>query len=309
MKWITVEELERWAGSIDASTALSELVSTLIRASAPSPKSFRFPTGDSAQLAGYDGTLESEASPPYVPEGKSGWEFGSGARVAEKAEGDYRKRTDKPLGASPAETTFVFVTPRTWGGAEDWIREKNNENHWKKVRVIDGLALEYWLFRNPAVAVRLATDILRLMPNYGVRSTDQFWDEYSSQFDPSLGEPVLLAGRSEQSALLLQHLQGIAHAHLWQADSLEEVIAFAVAAIRSAEDEARKYLEAKTLIVDTKDAAQQLANRRDLILLLRGTAADISGLLGKRMAVIVPIGQDRPNRRDANILKRPQFHE
>jgi hypothetical protein len=32
------------------------------------------------------------------------------------------------------------------------------------------------------------------MPNTGVRSTDEFWDEYASRFGPPLTEQILLAG-------------------------------------------------------------------------------------------------------------------
>lgn len=68
MKWIYAADLDRWAEtSIASRTALSELVSSLVRASSPNPKAFRFPTGDSAQLPGYDGSLESEAHRRMFP--------------------------------------------------------------------------------------------------------------------------------------------------------------------------------------------------------------------------------------------------
>ncbi len=310
MKWIRAANLKQWAdNTVLSRTALSELVSSLVRASAPSPKSFFFPTGDSAQLKGYDGRLESDGAPPYVPEGKSVWEFSTEADVPGKANRDYEARKENPRGAVPAETTFIFVTPRVWEKADEWEKAKNDEKLWKDVRVLTGVDLEGWFEQSPAVAAKVASRLLEIMPNHGARSTDEFWDEYASQFEPSLAEAVLLAGRSDQSQFLLQQLQGIAHAHLWQADSLEEVTAFAVAAIRKADTELRKYLEAKTLVLDTREAARQLVNRKDLVFLLRGSASELAGLLGKRAPTIVPIGQDQSSRRDANNLKRPHFDE
>ena len=309
MKWVNSTDLNRWAEIVLSRISLSELVSSLIRASCTSPNSFRFPTGDSAQLPGYDGTLESEGASPFVPAGKSVWEFSTETSVPNKAERDYTTRTKNPRGVMPADTAFIFVTPREWAGADEWSHNKQNEKIWKEVRVVDGVDLEDWLGQCPAVAARFARGKLSLMPNHGVKSTDEFWDEYASRFEPILAEAVLLAGRSDQSAFLLQQLQGVAQPYLWQADSLEEVIAFAIAAIRKADTETRKYLEARTLVIDTNDAAQQLANRTDLVFLLRGSALNMSGLLGRRAPTIIPVGRDQAHTRDANLLKRPQFHE
>ena len=77
MKWITAGQLDDWADRTDARTALSELVSALIRASAPDMQAYRFPTGDSAQIPGYDGHLVAKGVAPFVPDGESVWEFGT----------------------------------------------------------------------------------------------------------------------------------------------------------------------------------------------------------------------------------------
>jgi hypothetical protein len=312
MKWITASDLERWAASVASRTDMSKLVSRLVRASAPNQQSFRFPTGDSAEIPGYDGILESEEMQPYVPGGISVWEFGTNQDPQKKAQSDYRDRTSRPGSVTPSNTTFVFVTPRVWVGWEKWRdrKQKAKNKKWKDVRVIDGIALEDWLERNPAVAADLARQILRNVPQTGARSTDEFWDEYSFQFDPALTEKALLAGRAEQADLMRQHLLGQAQGHLWQAYSLEEVTAFSLAAIRSADGEVRKYLEARTLILDSEQAANELANRRDLIFLVRGGALPLSGLLSSRnIPVVVPVGRDQPNKGDATNLRIPGYDE
>ena len=59
-----------------------------------------------------------------------------------------------------ASPEVVFVTPRTWptDKLQDWLKKKKDLGDWKDVRVIDGVALEDWLERNPAVAARLAVN-------------------------------------------------------------------------------------------------------------------------------------------------------
>lgn len=250
--------------------------------------------------------------PPYIPGGTSVWEFGTNREAHRKAQSDYRGRSAKPGSVTPSDSTFVFVTPRVWSGGENWRdrKRKARSNKWKDVRVIDGIALEDWLERNPAVAADLARQILQNIPQTGARSTDEFWDEYSFQFDPALTEEALLAGRAEQADLMRQHLLGHASGHLWQAYSLEEVTAFSVAAIRSADEDVRKYLEARTLILESAEAASELANRRDLNFLVRGAALPLTGLLsGRNIPIVVPVGRDQPNKGDATNLRIPRYDE
>jgi hypothetical protein len=111
------KNLGQWAETVQARTSFSGLVADLIRATATSVTSIRFPSGDNGQLRGFDGALEAEGAPPYVPQGKSIWEFGVTDGGAAKATSDYTKRTEQRDEAARKETTFVFVSPRTWDKA------------------------------------------------------------------------------------------------------------------------------------------------------------------------------------------------
>jgi hypothetical protein len=42
--------------------------------------------------------------------------MGTGDEPRGKADDDYQKRSAEPLWVKPEETTFVFVTPRSWPG-------------------------------------------------------------------------------------------------------------------------------------------------------------------------------------------------
>src|ERR1039457_2477077 len=99
MKWIEARHLASWAERIDARIRLSEIIAKLVRASAAGISAFRFPTGDSAQIPGYDGRLTAIPADSYrefLPEGESVWEFGTSTGYYDKANVDYGTRTESP---------------------------------------------------------------------------------------------------------------------------------------------------------------------------------------------------------------------
>jgi hypothetical protein len=309
MRWITATNLEQWADTLQARTVFPALIADLIRATAPGITGIRFPSGDKGQVRGFDGVLEATGVPPYVPDGASIWEFGVSEGAAAKANGDYKKRTDQVDEGTRKETTFVFVTPRTWDNPQeklaDWVAEKRKLAQWKSVQYIDGSMVEDWLALCPAVAARYSKYELKNMPEIGIRSTDEFWDEFSSRFAPPLAEEVLLAARESQANALVQRLNEGVSRLPYAADSPDEVLAFAVAAIRRAEPSVRLFLEAKTLIVDTEDAARRLAGRSGLVFLPRAQGRNLAGLLAQHGPTVVSAGADE-KRSSHELLNRPR---
>jgi hypothetical protein len=303
VKWITAQDLERWADRIASRSDILQLVSDLIRASAADISSIRFLKGDSSQMHGWDGHLISTGAPPYISVGESGWEFGTSAGVETKADEDYEARLKKSEPVDKLNATFVFVTPRRWKDCESWAKDKLSQGKWKDVKAFDAIALEDWLHLCPAVALRLARD-LGLMPTVGVHCTDQLWDEYAKQFKPDLTEDVLLADRTDQMNTILSQMRTGQTSYVWQGDSTDEVVAFAVAAIRKAELDVRRFIEDRTLIIDTSESARQLEHLKNLVLLLGPDAHDIAGTLSQRNLVIVPIGRDNPVSGGGTLLEQ-----
>jgi hypothetical protein len=292
-------------------------VSKLVRASAASISAFRFPTGDSAQIPGYDGRLTAIPAEDYrafLPEGDSVWEWGTGADYYAKAERDYSTRTGSPGDAvDPTQTTFVFVTPQVWVRTDPslagWANEKTAEKRWKDVRALDAVQLEHWLELCPAVAATVAREIVGSLPLTGALSTEEFWREYSTQFQPTLREEVVLAGREEQARSLIRELMGGGQVHRWQGDSLAEVLAFTIACIRRAEGDTRTFLESRTLLLESKDAARQLADSSHLIFAVKGEAVEMAGRLAEKHPVIVPLGRESLIDAATSRLARPSTFE
>ena len=307
MKWITAAELGRWGESIAARTELPGLVGDLIRATAPGITTFRFPSGDKGQVRGFDGHLEAAEAATFVPKGRSYWEFGASKSQASKFGDDIEKRTKQVAPNERAETTFVFVTPQTWDNPkkelDEAVRPYRENSGWKDVQYIDGSKLETWLDEAPAVAATHARTTLRTKPQIGARSTEEFWDAFSARFRVDLTEAVLLCEREKQQGRVLEHLQGTGGVLTLTADSPDEVIAFAVASIRKAPPELRLFLEARTLVVDTEEAALHLRASTTLAFLVRDKARSSDGMLSRVGPTIVGLGYDQ--RGNDDFLERP----
>jgi hypothetical protein len=275
-KWIKASDLERWAETNNARAMFPAMVGDLIRATAATIESFRFPSGDKGQVRGFDGHLNASGMAPYVPDGESIWEFGVSRDYASKFSKDFDKRVNEVKSADRANITFVFATPWTWNNPQqklqEWEAENRSLNQWKDFRFLDGAAFESWLEDSPAVASWYSRYELALTPQIGARSADEFWDRYSTGCSPPLKEQVLTCEREEQSKELLARLGAGADKIVLRADSPDEAIAFAIAAIRGAEPIVRRFLEMRTLVIDTEEAAMQLAPRRDMVFIPRGTA-------------------------------------
>ena len=279
MRWVTATQLENWARTLAAREELPKIVADLIRASSSDIVSMRFPSGDKGQVRGFDGHLVSDVSALNVPHGRSFWEFGTDADYKRKAESDFHSRTKAVSAADQQETTFVIVSPWTWDSSdptkklEDWIAERKAESSWKHILYIDGSALETWLEHRPAVSAWHARTTLQLYPVEGIRSTDEFWTDFAGQFGPPITEEVLLCERDQAAQQLIQGLLRPSSMVSLVADSPNEVLAFAIAAIRRAASEIRLFLEARTLVVDSVAAGRQLLPGENLVLLLRNDAA------------------------------------
>ena len=191
---------------------------------------------------------------------------------------------------------------------EDFVAARNAEGNWKEVRYIDGVGLEHWLEQNPAVAAWHARNTLKIYPLSGVRSIDDFWAEFGARFVRPLTEEVILCGRDKAATQLVADLSAATSIRRLVADTPDEALAFAVAAIRKAPPALRLFLEARTLVIDTAEAGRQLPVDRGLVLLLRGEAARAPAQFHAAAITFVPLSRQH---RGINTpeLERPGSHE
>ncbi|NOL50545.1 helix-turn-helix transcriptional regulator [Pelistega europaea] len=175
-KWVSEE-------SIEARSRFAVFLRTLIHSTVSNISCIDFPGNDDAERPGWDGWLEANEVTPWVPEGKSGWEWGVTNNIRRKAHDDFTKSL-KVAGQDAAEITFVFVTPRRWVNKNKWAAQKKALKKWKDVRVYDASNLEQWLEQSLPAQTWLANEIG--LDNKGVRSLERCWFDWSNRCNPAL---------------------------------------------------------------------------------------------------------------------------
>lgn len=308
MQWINEMDLKKWSKLTNARALLADMVADLIRATITDATRFRFPGGDVGQVRGWDGDLETTDSVSFVPAGKSKWEFGVGAGAA-KASSDYDKRSAKTDPAVMKENTLVLVNLEAWDTPRvmltKWEDERNAEGKWFSVRYLDAVSLVHWLDEHPAVAALYAREVLGNAPKEGALSTDEFWAMYSLQFNPQLNEKVVVADRQAVADDLLQKLVGPAQSIMLGAETSEEVVAFAVAAIRLAKPEVRRSIEIRTLIVETESAARFLSQRSGMTFVTTKNADAMAGVLAECAPTLSAATGMQARKPNIAVLQRP----
>jgi hypothetical protein len=195
--------------------------------------SFHMPAGDDIRLHGWDGRLVLSGIHPFVPTGTSAWEMGTAAQPDAKADADYLKRTAQPLGADPAHSAFVFVTPQVWAGKQAWTEAKMSEGKWLDVHVIDGEVLTAWLDLAPAVGTWLNAE--RRCPVHDLDDVDASWRRtVESRYGSRVTPEVIIGGRMTEAATLTKWLSDPIGDLCIVAGSAEEVVAFVDAVVMQA---------------------------------------------------------------------------
>ena len=183
---IKARAIEQWADSTDTRSRLSVLLRKLVHATGRDLARVDFPGFDDSERPGWDGRVEAVAATAWIPQGASGWEFGTSKYPRRKADGDYEKRLQLPL-AEREQYAFVFVTPRRWPGKDDWAKAKEAQGDgWREVRAYDASDLEQWLEESVAARIWLAEQLL--MPVTGVRTLGRCWQEWARPTDPPMTE-------------------------------------------------------------------------------------------------------------------------
>jgi transcriptional regulator with XRE-family HTH domain len=306
IRWISAEDLSKWANRTDGAVSLPTLLAHLILATHGTAVQLRFPADEGVRHAGWDGRTSIEKGSVYVPDGDAGWEIGTQRNnIITKATDDYRKRTAEPAPLDPATATYIFITPRHWPKKDEWAKARQDEGVWRNVRVYDANDLVHWIEQTPAVGLWLATRLDKRPP--GTRELDEVWQEWSLATKWRLTEDLVLSDRDEDAAAVLRWLRGEPGVLSLQATTTEEVVAFFHATLSELPSEMAAAYRARTLVVTTAAAARTLAQApAPLILLLTEPDSGLAKSLADRgHYVLQAYDEQLVARGDIRTLARP----
>lgn len=265
-------DLDRYAPTRDSQAVIPELVYLLIKQSCSDLVVCRIPYGDAVNQPGWDGMVETnEAFLEFVPKGKSYWEIGTGADPQSKATDDFKKRTNEITDENRAESSFVFVTPRSsgaggWNEPEQtkWL-ERRRDKGWKLIRVIDGVKLADWLREYPAIGKWMAKK-LNLTANLGGLSTaTEHWNDLISECaagDPPIPPKLFTIGRAGACDALQALFEGKTQVLMLFAESPQDVADFVSAFLAElAPDTAQSFIN-RCLYINDEQAWRSIVETR-----------------------------------------------
>lgn len=283
MKFITSTHLKQWADTKESQVLLPELIRRLICASVKQLDRLTFPCGDAGHMPGWDGIVSCREQIDLVPEGESLWECGVNKDIQTKANDDITKRAANPLGHIRAESTFVFVTPREWAGANAWILA--NQTGWKKLVVYTAVELEVWIEKCPAVGLWLA-DKLNILNAGGYQLPDVFWKKWASGDKYTLPYQIVTAGRNQAIDCVLKACFNPSVFEI-QALTQSEAVAFVLASIATCSD-ADKLL-ARAIVVTDKNTFDDLVSHYENLIIITTLRENMSYALSRNHTVICAV--------------------
>ena len=281
--FIRALDLDAWSARIVSPPEFPRFVRRLVHATGRSLRLVNFPADEAIRSAGWDGMVIADEGTPNVPSGLSVWELGTGHDPRDKANEEYRKRTDDSLGVERSEATFVFVTPRNWRERDEWAAQKRAERKWKEVLALDAEVLAQWLESAPAVAAWLGP-VIGIMP-LDARGLEAECESYRFSTNPPFPLDGLRIGRDAQRLRLIEAIRGPAATTQISATTAIEGVGFVGACIETLPDDERESILARALVVDSTSGLRHLSvSARPLLLI---TSDELSGQSGTHHRIVV----------------------
>ena len=260
---IRAKQISAWADRIESRSRLAALIRKLVHSTGIGITRADFPAYDDAERHGWDGYVEASEPTPWIPDGVSVWELGSGEDPESKAERDYRDGLKhdglKAMSTNErAERVFVFVTPRKWNRKTVWAKEKRELGHWRDVRAYDSSDLEQWVEQSMTAQVWLAEELER--PVAGYRSLDACWIRWSKVTEPILSRSLFDSAISAHTEKLKKWLDtSPSNAMMIAADSKDEVLAF-ISCFAEVEQSEGEFWPSRAVVFDTTEGLRKLAS-------------------------------------------------
>jgi hypothetical protein len=269
---VQAADLDRYCLRRESQAVIPELIYLLVKQSIPPPSVCRIPYGESVNQPGWDGVVEMEQRfLEYVPEGISYWEIGTDSNPQVKATKEFSKRTAILSDAERAESSFVFVTPRSSasGGWDEpkqtsWLRTRKDKG-WKHIRIIDGVKLADWLREWPALGRGMAKKIGLTKSLGGMSTPAEHWDlllSESTSNDPPLPPKLFTTGRKNACEALQSLFNGKKQNLMMFAESPQDVADFVAGFLFTLDPEISRDWANRCLYIKDEEAWRSIAETR-----------------------------------------------
>lgn len=286
---ITARDIEHWAdGNLEARSLLPVLLRKLIHSTGQELSQVDFPGYDSAEKKGWDGRVDAGATTPWIPLGKSGWEFGCNEDPTQKAKKDYANRVSAIPAHERAEIHFIFVTPRKWNAKEKWVKEKQALGTWKSVKAYDASDLEQWLEQSIPAQGWLAEQMGS--PGDGAHSLDEQWQKWASVTEPELSRELFEPSIESHKATVKSWIEKDPSSPLIVcADSKIEALAFLSCLFDSGEFVAAGYKDRVVVFSSAQTLRKLVASSSPFIpvVFTEDTERELGGVHRKLHTIIV----------------------
>lgn len=260
------QEMIQWADRIEARGQFPRLIRRLISHSNYDVIRIDVRADEGVGLPGFDGVVEATRGTTMVPQGLSIWELGVSQDPGSKAKADYQKRTDELGEGNSSDSTFIFATPRKWPGKQAWEAQKRAECRWRDVRAFDVDDLQTTLEECPAAHIWFSEMIGRSAA--GARLLESWWESATTRTNPLLTPNLILAGREEIAAKLLDHWQNPNARFSIAAIHNDEALLAIGAALHGRDESNKSELLSRTLVVNDSRFVRWLDGTSGLILVL-----------------------------------------
>ena len=277
---IRASDLAGYASTRDSEAVIPELIYLLVRASCSELRDFRMPYGDAVNQPGWDGIVEADKGFfEFVPKGKSYWEIGTGMDPQSKATEDFRKRTAETDDVQRADSSFVFVTPRSsesggWSEPKQtkW-RESREDQGWKHIYVIDGVKLADWLREYPALGKWMATKLHWTRDLGGLSTAAEHWNNLVSECapgDPPYPPRLFTVGRASACEALQDLFEGKTNALMLFAESPQDVADFVSAFLAGLDPDTSRAFSHRCLYIKDEEVWRSIVEIRPPHVLVAG---------------------------------------
>jgi hypothetical protein len=290
MRLLDTNDITIWANTVDCKYHLPHLIRKLILATIDnnSIKNIHFPYGEEVHTGGFDGELCAESENMFVPFGESVWEFGTTLIKGKKANDDYEKRKQNPLGKNPSDTTYININAKKFRDKNKWVAEKESEGFWKDVRYIDAIDIEQWLELAPTVELWLAEKLRK--PTIGIYTVEEYWKQWSENKTVKIVPDLLLGdSRLKEIETVKSFLINEDEILYIKSITTDEALAFPLAIFRQFRDEISTE---QFVVIDNRQSFNQFIHGdKPLIILINFKTENIElrAAVQKGHKIIVPI--------------------